>query len=380
MTKLETSYIIEQNKILICFENQKVINKKLIKHLDDMLLEFHKSEKKRIGLKSLGIAASTVGAIGLVGAPFTAGLSLPLTIVGGIGTGTGVISNVSAEIWDIIESKKIIDKLIEVAECRKNDMEVEDKIAFELIQYVDEIINQKNLTFEQACSKAMRDHTEGEIRFRKFLKNEGVNNVMEDLLTEEETDQLLDDLPPDPDSGFFIVPDKSLFERKSENLKPSGPNRFRSANRMLLKATEITGATVANVLAREVAVTTFRNFAKVAAINLAIFSLGIELILLFRDWKRVHPTMEKILAIKKKLEEEIVEYDRKIERVRTLAAEGNSYKMKLLELSVEKLEIEKAKCDNKIAVLEQENNSLKEDIEKIKTVLNKLNINELRIF
>jgi hypothetical protein len=377
MTKLETSYIIEQNKIFVCFENQKNINKKLIKRLDDMLLEFHKSEKKRIGLKSLGVAASTVGAIGLVGAPFTAGLSLPLTIVGGIGAGTGVISNVSTEIWDIIESKKIIDKLIEVAECRKNDMEVEDKIVFELIQYVDEIINQENLTFEQAISKAMKDHTEGEIRFRKFLKNEDVNNVMEDLLTEEETDQLLDDLPSDPNSGFLIVPDKSLFERTSEILKPSSPNKFRSASRMLLKATETTGATVANVLARQVAVTTFRQVAKVAAINLAIFSLGFELILLFRDWKRVHPTMEKILAIKKKLEEEIVEYDRKIERVRTLAAKGNSYKMKLLELSVEKLETEKAKCDHKVAVLEQENNYLKEDIEKIKKVLNKLNIDDL---
>ncbi len=146
---------------------------------------------------------------------------------------------------------------------------------------------------------------------------------------------------------------------------------------MLLKATETNEATVANVLARQVAVTTFRNVAKIAAINLAIFSVGIELILLFRDWKRVHPTMEKILAIKKKLEEEIVEYDRKIERVRTLAAKGNSYKMKLLELSVEKLETEKAKCDHKVAVLEQENNYLKEDIEKIKKVLNKLNIDDL---
>jgi chromosome segregation ATPase len=87
--------------------------------------------------------------------------------------------------------------------------------------------------------------------------------------------------------------------------------------------------------------------------------------------------MEKILAIKKKLEEEIVEYDRKIERVRTLAAEGNNYKVKLLELSVEKLEIEKSKCDHKVAVLEQENNSLKEDIEKIKKALDKLNINDL---
>ncbi len=91
-----------------------------------------------------------------------------------------------------------------MAECCKNDMEVEDKIVFELIQYVDEIINQENFTFEQACSKATKDHTEGDIRFRKYLKNEDVNNIMEDLLTEEEIDQLLDHLPPDPDSGFLL--------------------------------------------------------------------------------------------------------------------------------------------------------------------------------
>jgi predicted nuclease with TOPRIM domain len=85
--------------------------------------------------------------------------------------------------------------------------------------------------------------------------------------------------------------------------------------------------------------------------------------------------MEKILSIKKKLEDEIIEYDRKIERVRTLAAEGNSYKMRLLELSVEKFEIEKAKCDDRVAALEKENCALKEDIEKIKIFMEKINSN-----
>ncbi len=143
MAVSETSYLIEQNKILTCFEDQRIKNKKITTYLDEMLLEFYNSEKKRICMKSLGVAASTVGAIGLVGAPLTAGLSLPLTIVGGIGAGTGVLSNVSAEIWDIIDSKKIIEKLIKVAEERKNDMEIEDKIIFELMQYVDEIMDQE---------------------------------------------------------------------------------------------------------------------------------------------------------------------------------------------------------------------------------------------
>jgi hypothetical protein len=370
-----TAYLIEQNKILTCFEDQKIKNKIIIKYLDEMLLEFHNSEKKRIGMKSLGVAASTVGAIGLVGAPFTAGLSLPLTIVGGIGAGTGVLSNVSAEIWDIIDSKKIIEKLIKVAENRKKDMEVEDKIVFELMQYVDEIMDQENIPFETARAKAIKDHTEGVIQFRKISKDQNINYDSEDILTEEEANVLLSDLSPDPDSGFLMVPDKSLFERTNHIMKPSSPDKFRSASRLLLKGTETAGATVANVLARQIALTTFRQVAKVAAINLAIISVGIELILLFRDWKRIHPTMEKILSIKKKLEDEIIEYDRKIERVRTLAAEGNSYKMRLLELSVEKFEIEKAKCDDRVAALEKENCALKEDIEKIKIFMEKINSN-----
>jgi hypothetical protein len=358
MAVSETSYLIEQNKILTCFEDQRI-----------------NSEKKRICMKSLGVAASTVGAIGLVGAPLTAGLSLPLTIVGGIGAGTGVLSNVSAEIWDIIDSKKIIEKLIKVAEERKNDMEIEDKIIFELMQYVDEIMDQENIPFEVARAKAIKDHTEGVIQFRKISRNENTNNDLDEKLTEEETNVLLDDLSSDPDSGFLMVPDKSLFERTKEIMKPSGPHKFRSASRLLLKGTETAGATVANVLAREVALTTFRQVVKVAAINLAVISVGIELILLFRDWKRVHPTMQKILSIKKKLEDENVEYERKIERVRTLAAEGNSYKMRLLELSVEKFEIEKSKCDDRVAILEKENCALKEDIEKIKIFMEKINSN-----
>jgi hypothetical protein len=375
MAVLKTSYLIEQNKILTCFENQKIKNKKIIEYLDEMLLEFHNSEKKRIGMKSLGVAASTVGAIGLIGAPFTAGLSLPLTVVGGIGAGTGVLSNVSAEIWDIIESKKIIEKLIKVAEDRKKEMEVEDEIIFELMQYVDEIMDQENIPFEEARAKAIKDHTEGVIQFKRNTRDGNINNDNDVKLTEEETDVLLVDLSPDPDSGFLMVPDKSLFERTEEIMKPSGPHKFRSACRFLLKGTETAGATVANVLAREVALTTFRQVAKVAAINLAVISVGIELILLFRDWKRVHPTMQKILSIKKKLEDENIEYDRKMERVRTLAAEGNSYKMRLLELSVEKFEIEKSKCDDRVAVLEKENCALKEDIEKIKKFMEKFNLN-----
>ncbi len=52
---------------------------------------------------------------------------------------------------------------------------------------------------------------------------------------------------------------------------------------MLLKGTETAGVTVANVLARQVALKTSRQVAKVTAINLAVILVKIELILLFRD-------------------------------------------------------------------------------------------------
>jgi hypothetical protein len=46
------------------------------------------------------------------------------------------------------------------------------------------------------------------------------------------------------------------------------------------------------------------------------------------------------------------------------------------QLSVEKFEIEKARCDDRVGALEQENSNLKEDIEKIKNFMEKLKMNE----
>jgi hypothetical protein len=252
--------------------------------------------------------------------------------MGGVGVGSGFAINGATEITNYYESKGVIKEVIRLAATRDSYINKEQEVLENLMKYAELIKVRENLTNDQAIGKALHEHMNKCITFSETNENLGIAQ---------------------PTEALAVIPN------------PSQQTRHGIAGAVLISGGESAGGVATQLVKRGVIFTTAKTAGKVVkfgGMGLSGVFVAIDVYLLAKDWMSTHPTIEKILEIRAKLNEEIAKLEKNIEIIRRFAAEGRALRVDHLEEVVRQQRVDLEAANQRIQELQSTH---RQEIEEI---------------